>query len=62
VNTVAKEFTDIIGNGSMKVLEERLGNMSDTQGAFERMETRLYRLLNAGGQRDYDGDIGSSSV
>jgi hypothetical protein len=33
--------------------------MADIQEAFERMGLTLFRLLNAGGQRDYDGNVGS---
>ena len=62
VNSVADEFADIIGNGSMKVLEERVLKMANIQDEFQRMGTRLYRLLNAGGQRDYDGGVGSAPV
>lgn len=62
VKTVADDFADILNQGSMKLLEEKVEKMAAVQEAFERMGMRLYRLLNAGGQRDYKGDLGSSRV
>jgi hypothetical protein len=56
---VVDEYVDVIKNGSMKLLERKVENMADIQEAFERMGLTLFRLLNAGGQRDYDGDVGS---
>ncbi len=56
---VIDEFMDVIENGSMGLLERKVENMADIQEAFERMGLTLFRLLNAGGQRDYDGDVGS---
>jgi hypothetical protein len=56
---VVDEFIDVIENGSMNLLERKVENMADIQEAFERMGLTLFRLLNAGGQRDYDGDVGS---
>jgi hypothetical protein len=56
---VVDEYVDVIENGSMKLLERKVENMADIQEAFERMGLTLFRLLNAGGQRDYDGDVGS---
>jgi hypothetical protein len=62
VNSVAEDFTNVIGNGSMKILEERVEKMADVQDSFETMGTKLYRLLNSGGQRDYEGDVDSAKV
>jgi hypothetical protein len=62
VNSVTEDFADIIENGSMKVLEERVVKMADIQEAFERMVTEFYRLLNAGGQRGYEGNVGTTRV
>ncbi|PMD16239.1 hypothetical protein NA56DRAFT_731526 [Hyaloscypha hepaticicola] len=56
---VVDEFMDVIENGSMKLLERKVENMADIQEVFERMGLTLFRLLNAGGQRDYDSDVGS---
>ncbi|PMD64658.1 uncharacterized protein K444DRAFT_625322 [Hyaloscypha bicolor E] len=60
VNSIACDFADIIGNGSMKALEERVVEMANIQEAFERMGIRLYRLLNAGSQQDYEGNVDSA--
>ena len=62
MNSVACDFAGVIGNGSIKVLEERVAEMANIQEAFERMGTKLYQLLNAGSQRDYEGDVGSARV
>ena len=56
---VVDEYMDIIENGSMKLLERKVENIADIQEAFERMGLTLFRLLNAGGQRDYVGNVGS---
>ena len=56
---VVDEYMDIIENGSMKLLERKVENMADIQDAFERMGLTLFRLLNAGGQTDYVGNVGS---
>ena len=62
VNSVACDFAGVIGNGSIKVLEERVAEMANIQEAFERMGTKLYQLLNAGSQRDDEDDVGSARV
>jgi methylase of polypeptide subunit release factors len=62
VKWAVEEFTDIIEQGSMKALERKVKNIADIQEAFERMGTRLFKLLNAGNQRDYEGDVGSGCV
>ncbi len=62
VNSIAEDFTTNICNGSMKILEEKVEKMADVQDSFETMGTKLYRLLNTGGQRDFEGDVGSAKV
>jgi len=61
-NMVAKEFTDLIGIGSMNVLEERVQKLADIQEAFETMGATLYRLLNAGDQRDHGDKVDSAKI
>lgn len=61
VKAVADEITDIIENQPMKILEGKVEKLVDIQEYFERMRNRLYLLLNGGGQKYYDRDVGSSS-
>jgi len=60
--SVAQEFTDLIGNGSMSVLDEKVHKIADVQEALETMGTGLYRLLNAGGTRDHEGGGSSEKM
>jgi hypothetical protein len=61
VNSVVEEFAGIVSHGWMKMLEQSVEKMPEIQDAFEDMGTKLFLLLNSGGQRDYEGHVSLGS-
>jgi len=61
VNSVVEEFAGIVSHRSMKMLEQSVEKMPEIQDAFQDMGTKLFLLLNSGGQRDYEGHVSLGS-